>query len=213
MSLIVYADASSPDCYLASGRADALAAALGRLLLPGEALPFRLPALRPNTQASVSAYAEAYGTSAAGDVRRLLFTLYWQDGVNIGNPEMLRGPLAGPILRAGSTADALRESGYAVAMNRGPVTLEAYRRIRSWRAEWQGLGCPALPVVLTEGATLSGGDALRRLGKNVTYAQAAVRPSLPDPRRYPTVADRPPAGWVSETGGRWRATYRLTGAR
>ena len=49
-------------------------------------------------------------------------------------------------------------------VDRGPVTTAAYRRIRAWRTEWQELGSPALPVLLVEGATLHGADALRRLG-------------------------------------------------
>ncbi|HEY5335726.1 MAG TPA: DsbA family protein [Mycobacteriales bacterium] len=249
MSLIMYADVSSPECYLASRRTDALSAAqvrvdwraveqaprlpvagerlsdtgretladrldaVDRLLLDHETLPRLLPQFRPNTLASVSALAEVYDSAVADDVRRLLFSLYWQDGLDVGSPEVLRRPLAGAILRSGSPGDALLESGYAVTMNRGPVTVEAYRRVRAWRTEWAALGNLELPVVLTGGATLSGPDALRRLGKEVAYAQADVEPSLPDPRRYPPVADRPPGGWVSETGGRWRRTYRTTGAR
>jgi len=187
-------------------------AALDALLLPGESLPWTEPAVVPKTEAAVSAYAEAYGAGVADDVRRLLFQLYWLGGADIGNPNVLRAPLAGPILRSHSSAGPLHESGYAVSVDRGPITTDAYRRIRSWRTEWQELGSPALPIVLTAGATLSGTDALRRLGKEIGYVDAQVDPQLDDPRRYPSISDRPSASWVSQIGGRWRNTYRLTGA-
>lgn len=247
MSIVVYADFTCPDCYLAAHRADALAAAdvpidfraverrpdlpvggvcssaadqdaltaryntLQELLLPGEYLPWSLPLLTPKSEAAVSAYAEVYGSPVAGDARRLLFQLYWREGADIGNPNVLRNPLAGAILRSGSDADPLCQIGYAVNFDRGPITTGAHRRIRSWRAEWDELGRPAMPVVLVGGATLSGVEALRRLGKELTYADADVDPQLPDPRRYPHVVGRPSAAWVSQIGGRWRNVYRPGG--
>lgn len=247
MSIVVYADFTCPECYLAARRADALAAAevpvdfrgiehrpelpvtglrlsaadqdaliarfgvLQDLLLTGEQLPWSLPPLTPKSEAAVSAYAEAYGSPVAREVRRLLCELYWREGADIGNPNVLRSPLAGPFLRSGSHADPLRRIGYAVTVDRAPITTEAYRRVRSWRAEWRDLGSPRLPVLLVGGATLSGIDALRRLGKEITYAGADVDPELPEPRRYPHVVGRPSAAWVSQTGGRWRSVYRPGG--
>jgi hypothetical protein len=187
--------------------------ALGDLLLPGERLPFRMPALAPKTEASISAYAEAYGTQVGDDVRRLLFELYWLQGCDIGSPTVLRNPLAGPILRAGSDAEPLRESGYAVSVAGGPITSAAHRRISSWRAEWQQLGSPTLPVVLSGGAALSGIDAVRRLGKEIANVGAKAEPALDDPRRYPRITGRPPKSWVSQIGGRWRNVYMPTGAQ
>jgi 2-hydroxychromene-2-carboxylate isomerase len=244
VNLVVYADFSSPDCYLASRRVDALAACgvaidwravegspltqvsghrlpaaeqeaiterfrvLDGLLLPGETLPWSMPTAVPKTEAAVSAYAEADLGGVGDDVRRLLFELYWLRGSDIGNPVVLRSPLTGPILRARSDAAPLREAGYAVSVDRGPITAAAYRRIGSWRAEWQSLGSPRLPVLLVGGATLGGLDALRRLGKEITYVGAALEPELDDPRRYPQVAVRPSAAWVSQIGGPWRNVYR-----
>lgn len=244
MSLVVYADFSCPDCYLAARRADILASAgvrvdwravecrprlpiagvrrtdveeqhlrlrfaeLADLLLPGETLPWVLPATVPKTEAAVSAYAEAYGSPVTDDVRRLLFDLYWNEAADIGSPTVLRTPLAGPMLRAGSSADPLRQIGYAVSVDRGPITTAAYRRIREWRAEWLALDGPALPVVLVDGATLHGEDALRRLGKEIVYANATLAPQMDDPRRYPAVLGRPSQAWVSQIGGRWRNVYR-----
>lgn len=243
MSLIVYADFDSPACYLASRRADVLAAdrpvdwravevrpdrsvlgvaasaddrsalavrfkALEALLLSGERLPWAMPAAVPKTEAAVSAWAQVYGSAVAGDVRRLLFELYWRQGADIGNPNVLRTPLAGPMLRSGVDADPVRECGYAVAVNRGPITGVAHRRIRDWREEWQALGRPELPVVLVDGATLSGLDAVRRLGKEIAYVGADVDIVLADARRYPAVEGEPSRSWVSQIGGRWSTLYR-----
>lgn len=47
----------------------------------------------------MSGYAEAYGAGVAEDVRRLLFRTYWIEDADIGDPRVLRTPLAGPILR------------------------------------------------------------------------------------------------------------------
>jgi hypothetical protein len=245
MTLIVYADFSSPECYLASRRADVLAAAgvpvdwraveqrsdlpvtgirmpadalqavstqfaeMDGVLMPGERLPWTMPGFVPKTEAAVSAYAEAHDSKADGDVRRLLFALYWREGADIGSPTVLRTPLAGPILRADVDADPLRQVGYAVSVDRGPITTGAYQRIRAWRRQWQALGSPPLPVLLVDGATLIGLDALRRLGKQIAYVDADVDPQLPDPRRYPEADGQPSSAWVSQIGGRWRNLYRL----
>ena len=246
MSLVVYGDFTSPECYLAARRCDALAAAgvpaefravehrtdpavtgacppavdqdaltarfraLQDLLLPGELLPWTMPPLIATSAAAVSAYAAVSDTPVAGEVRRLLFDLYWRDGTDIGNPNLLRAPLAGPVLRSGSESDPLRQVGYAVHVDGGPVTTDAWRRIRAWRTEWHELGNPALPVLLVEAATLHGADALRRLGKELTYAGADVAPVLPDPRRYAGERVQPSPFWVSWIGGRWRTGYRTT---
>jgi len=181
------------------------------LQLPGEHLPWSPPTFTPKSEASVSAYAEAYRSPAASDVRRLLFELYWREGADIGSPNVLRKPLAGPILRCGSDADPLRQIGYAVSVGRSPITTGAVRRVRAWRAEWRDLGRSELPVVCVDGATLSGIAAVRRLGKDIAGAGVKVDPDLPDPRRYPHVAGRPSATWISQIGGRWRAAYRPGG--
>lgn len=187
-------------------------AELDALLLPGETLPRAVPTSAPNTEAAVVAYAEAYGTAVADEVRRLLFDLLWRDGADIGSPNVLRTPLAGPMLRANSGPDSARQTGYAVSISRGPITTNAYRRMADWRAEWQQHGSPALPVVLVDGATLLGVDAVRRLGKEIVYGGVEVNPELADPRRYPAVEGRPSAAWVSQIGGRWRHLYKVAGS-
>jgi len=185
---------------------------LDALLLPGESLPRIPPAFAPNTEAAVSAFAEAYGTVVADDVRRLLFDLYWAQGADIGDPNVLRTPLCGPMLRANAGSDSMRQVGYAVSVSRGPITTDAYRRINAWRDEWRHLDSPSLPVVLGDGATLVGVDAVRRLGKEIVYRGVDVSPDLGDPRRYPAVEGKPSLAWVSQVGGRWRHVYKLAGA-
>jgi len=245
VSVIVYADFSSPEDYAASRRVDALRAAgvpvdwraveaapdlsrvavpvspavkadltvrvdrLRSMLLPGETLPATIPSLIPRTRATVSAYAEAYGADVPDDVRRVLFELYWRDGVDIGAPAALYGPLVGPMLRGRSDVDPVRDHGCAVAVTGDPVSTAAYRRIRAWRQEWQALGEPLLPVLLTDGAQLSGPDVFERLGKTLVAHGADPNPMLADPRRFPSLPVRPDPGWLSEIGGQWRNALHL----
>ncbi|HEY8471118.1 MAG TPA: DsbA family protein [Natronosporangium sp.] len=186
--------------------------AVAELLLPGEELPWEQPELVPNTEAAISGYAEAYGTPVAGDVRRLLFSAYWVDGVDIGDPAALRTRLAGPILRARSTADPLRESGFAVSGNRGPITTEAWRRIREWRDEWTWLGTGIVPTLVEpDRAPVTGAAALRRLADELIRVGAKLDPDLPDPARYPEVPLRPPKTWLSGVGGPWARAWMRPG--
>lgn len=183
-------------------------AELARQLLPGERLPWQMPTSLPKTEAAVSGYAEASGAGVADDVRRLLFAMYWTERADIGDPNVLRTPLAGPILRGTSTSDPLRQAGYAVSVGRGPITTDAYRRIRSWQREWQQLGLQRLPALVDGAVTLTGMDALRRLGKELTYIDAAPQPALQNPRHYPELSVHPSAAWASQTGQRWSYTRR-----
>lgn len=239
MELIVYADFSSPLCYLASSRVDALRAAgidvdwravertpslratsrrldsasrpaldaelaeALHMLLPDEQLTWTMPDFVPNTEAAVAGYAEAYGAGVADDVRRLLFRAYWCRNVDIGDPEKLRKPLVGPILRGHSTSDPLRLHGYAVSINRGPITTSAWRRIRAWRDEWSTLGADAMPVLVENGLPMSGPDVPRHLAKMISQLDAPLDPEFPEPERYPLPRVRPPAWWATQAGGKW----------
>lgn len=197
------------------GLREQLAERLGRLtdeLLPGEILPATIPAIVPRTTATVSAYAEAYGAQVPDDVRRVLFELYWRDGVDIGNPAALYGPLVGPMLRGITDVDPVRDHGCAVAVTGDPVSTAAYRRIRRWRTEWHDLGGLPLPLVLVDGAQLSGLDAVERLGKEVAAVGADPNPTLPNPYRYPSPSVRPDRGWLSEFGGQWRNALHVADA-
>jgi hypothetical protein len=84
------------------GNRSAVERALGdarALLRPGEQLPAAVPALLPKTRAAVSAYAEACGAEVRDEIRRLLFSAYWEGGVDIGNPLVLHTLLAGAFMR------------------------------------------------------------------------------------------------------------------
>jgi len=125
VSLIVFADFSCPECYLASRRV----AVLEDLLLPGERLPWTDPPVLARTEAA---------------------------------------------------------------------------------AQWGELGGPELPVLLVGGATLHGLDAVRRLGKEIAYVQAALEPSTPPP--VSGAAVRPGPAWTSRVGDPWRSDYLLAGS-
>lgn len=180
-------------------------------LLPGEDPPWRTPDLAPKTEAAVSGYAEAYGAGVAADVRRLLFAAYWVDGANIGDPEVLRARLAGPILRGHSIAVPLRDFGYAVSVNRGPITTTAWHRIRAWRDEWSRLGPVTLPTLVEDGRLpVTGRAVLRHLEREIIARRVEFGLDLPDPARYPEMAVRPSREWVSQVGGPWSHAWRAS---
>jgi hypothetical protein len=167
-----------------------------------------MPARQPRTEAAVTALAEAVGAGVGDDVRRLLYGLYWTDGADIGNPNTIRIPLAGAIRRGRSAVSALHESGYGVAPDRGPVSTAGWRRLHEWREDYRALGEPQLPVVLVDGATLTGLDALRRLGKELVYTDAPRTAPGENPRRYPELGVHPGVHWVSQIGGPWLTVHR-----
>ncbi|MFN2321144.1 MAG: hypothetical protein ABR500_15900 [Dermatophilaceae bacterium] len=70
----------------------------------------------------MSAYAEAVVAGVADHVRALLFRSHWVHNEDIGNPDVLRGLLALPILHGRSLAAVHSESGYAVSISGGPLT-------------------------------------------------------------------------------------------
>lgn len=163
------------------------------LLLPGEQLPSRAPVVLPTTAPAVAGYAEAVGAGVADAVRGLLFDAYWLHGADIANPEVLRRLLAAPIRRGHSTAWPLRDSGYAVTLAGGPVTTQAYYRIRDWQDSWRQLGAGTLPVLTEAGSTLTGAQALSRLGDAVHEQSTAPRgTAAAGPSRLPVAAA--PAG-------------------
>lgn len=191
--------------------------AMGDLQIPGEELAWSLPAFGINTRGAVAGYAEAWGAGVADDVRRLLVAAYWERGLDIGNPEVLRRLLVGPILRGHSTSVPLGEFGLAVSPSRGPITMGAFRRIREWSSQWQAHAAaipplaPALGLVLVVDGSLpvSGETALRRLEKEIDRAGAALDPALPDPGRFPPVVDAPDLPWISANGGHQRHAWMV----
>ncbi|MEO8556766.1 MAG: DsbA family protein [Actinomycetota bacterium] len=187
------------------------------LLRPGERLPAAAPAMVPKTEAAISAYAEACGAEVSGEIRRLLFTAYWEDGVDIGNPAVLHTLLASTFMRGTATSDPIRRFGYAVSVSRGPITSQAWRLIRSWRQDWQALGTPDLPTLWDGTRAQSGEHALRKLAAEVD--QAPKPRGAPDSSgsgarvesgwRPPTTV-RPPATWVSQIGDPWQRAFRMS---
>ena len=187
------------------------------LLRPGEQLPLAVPAMVPKTQAAVSAYAEACGAEVGDEIRRLLFTAYWVDGMDIGNPEVLLTLLGGTFMRGKAISEPIREWGFAVAVTRGPITSRAWRLIRDWNQEWQALGRPELPSLRDATRIQSGERALGQLADEVS--QAPMPGDAPDgggPRvnvvsgwRPPTTV-HPPATWVSQVGDPWARALRMS---
>lgn len=181
------------------------------LCLDGEELPLALPHLQPRTEAAAAGLAEAVGVGMEDDVRRLLFSAYWVHGTNIGDPEVLRGLLVGPILRGHGGADPLHESGYAVSVSGGPITTSAYRRIQDWRWGWAQSGSATTPTVVADGRVIVGVDALHHLGERVRHlgrVGAQRRHHGAEPvadLASPSVC--PQAQWVSTVGGPWSRSY------
>ena len=197
--------------------ADRAVADARALLRPGERLPVAGPALVPKAQAAVSAYAEGCGAEVGDEIRRLLFTAYWVDGIDIGNPEVLDTLLGGTFMRGKATSEPLREWGFAVTVTGGPITTRAWRLIRDWNQEWQVLGRPELPSLWDASRIQSGERALGQLTDEVS--QAPMPGDAPDgagPRvnvvsgwRPPTTV-HPPASWVSQVGDPWRRMLRMS---
>lgn len=145
--------------------------AVRALLLPGEHLPARPPVFVPHTGPAVAGYAEAVGAGVGDQVRRLLFDAYWQEGADIGLPEVLRRLLQAPLQAGTSAVRPVRDSGYAVTLTGGPITTDAYRRTRAWQQRWLTTGTGALPALAADGTATHGPAAL--------VALAALSPAGP----------------------------------
>lgn len=162
----------------AAGQAelDAEVRAARQWLSPDEELPVGTLSLLPRTEAAVSAYAEAVGAGVGDEVRRLLFDAYWLRSLDIGSPEVLRTLLAEAMRSGHSASFTVRESGYAVSTNRGPITLAAYRRVSAWRCSWNELGTQTTPTLVAGNRVLAGNDALQWLasGPGRTTASGAA---------------------------------------
>jgi hypothetical protein len=126
----------------ATDRVTALRAELGRVqqhLLPGEVLPHVPGGPVPFTGAATAAYAEAYAAQVAAPVRRLLFESFWQRGVDLNAPKVVRTLLVDEMRQCASDVELLSLWGYAIDQTGGPITGSGWRTMRSWRAEWDGL--------------------------------------------------------------------------
>jgi hypothetical protein len=182
---------------------------------PDESVPQAPPELLPKTEAAVSAHAEAVGAGVADQVRRRLFAAYWEDGINIGDPEVLRTLLAGDFIRGHATSDPVRRFGYAVAMTRAPITTAAWRRIKQSKERWGSLRQAELPTVIEGSIVFSGPRACEYLGVRVARHRRspAARPWLVA-RDIPISvgAVHPPATWLTQVGDPWQRESRLSSA-
>lgn len=183
----------------------------------GEEVPNEVPSLLPKTEAAISAFAEADAAGVSDEVRRRLFTAYWVDGINIGDPERLRNLLATSFMLGHATCDAIREFGYAVAMTRSPLTGAAWRLIRDWRRQWLELSPEQLPLpVLRSGSrTESGAAALQWLGdlldeRQISRSALVTRELGPGSSSADlSVTVAPPPTWTSQVGDPWCRAGRM----
>ncbi|MEO6790071.1 MAG: hypothetical protein ABI187_03815 [Ornithinibacter sp.] len=156
--------------------------------IPGEVLPGRSPSFLASTRAAVAGYAEAYGAGVAERARRELFRAYWVRGLDIGNPEVLRGVLGDTIRNGTSSSQPLHDWGYAVTSARGPITTVAFHLIRDWHHQWSELGSPRAPLLVADdGSTAAGGEVLAECERLV-----AGRPA--DGHELPALAPRQLSG-------------------
>jgi hypothetical protein len=164
--------------------------------LPGEPTGWAAPAVVPWSEPAVSAHAEAVRAGIGDHVRHQLFRSYWQDRLDIGNPDVLRHLLAVPFLHGSSPCDVVVHHGYAVAIGGAPVSTAAWRLAREWRGEWARLGRPELPVVVDEDTTYKSFEAVEHLGSRVragdplpTTAGNPFRlPPMPLPAQHRSIA-------------------------
>jgi len=210
--------AAGDPLFTAGGPADhlyVLAAGQAKLAQPTPSGQEVVVDLVPKTQAAVSAYAEGCDAEVGDEIRRLLFTAYWVDGMDIGNPELLFALLGGSIMRGKATSEPIREWGFAVTVTEGPITTRARRLTRGWNQEWQALGRPVLPN-LSDGARVqSGKRALMQFADEVNQVPegasdaGASRAGFSSGWRPPTTV-RPPTTWVSQVGDPWARTLRMS---
>lgn len=135
-------------------------------LLPGEPYPYVLKGHVPFTGAATSAYAEACVAEVATSVRRKLFDAFWQDGVDLGDPRVLRAMLADDFYESASPSEPVWRWGLAVDVTGGPISNEAWHLVRDWRSQWEELG-GTVPTVIVGERAIVGVAAVDWLGTQV----------------------------------------------
>jgi hypothetical protein len=192
-----------PDDETQAARERELAAVLATVRpgepLPEGALPQHVPPNLPSTGAAVTAYAEAFNAGVGDVVRRLLFSAYWRDGTDLGNLNVLRALLLGPVQhmiaarhdyarpkpwpveRWAGDATVVPWTGNVISVAGGAITAEGERLVRRWRADRQVLEAPACLTLLTaSGEVLSGAAALDPLLLPESLLTAATVGASPD---------------------------------
>ncbi|MDC5696702.1 DsbA family protein [Intrasporangium calvum] len=135
-------------------------------LQPGETLPHSANGHVPFTAAATSAYAEAYASDVARVVRRRLFDAFWEDGLDLNDPRLLRPLLATDLRGAPSTCEQVWRWGHACDVTGGPLSGAAWHLVRDWRSQWRQLG-RTVPTVRAGGLTIVGVEAVDWLGEQV----------------------------------------------
>ncbi len=138
-------------------------------VLPGERVPHAFTGPVPFTAAATAAYAECVVAGQAPAGRHILFEAFWLHGADLNNARVVRDLLADVLRGSPSRSELVRLWGYAVDVTGGPITSEAWRLVRDWRKEWQGLGQEVVPALsIGSGSWVHGADALDGLGREVT---------------------------------------------
>lgn len=183
-------------------------------LLPGEELPVDLGELVPFTEAAQSAYAEAYVAGRAEEVRRILFQALWIHHLDVNDPEVLRTLLCDVLVGSDSPSEVVRETGMVPSMTRGPISTQAWQRLRTWSRQWQQLRSTQTPVLLLNGhEPLVGRGAVDWLGAQLSLqglgsTGIANEDGEPAPRRR-AAGFLPDPSWMSIDGGHWLREYQL----
>jgi hypothetical protein len=175
------------------------------LTLPGEQVPAGPPALVSNTEAAVSAYAEAVSDGIADELRGSLFGAIWAQGLNLSSPHEVRRlvtdlmwpqedvavRLASPdfpslLLRDTDMTRIVRRSGGTVALNGVPLTTTGWQRVRQWRREWLALPSQVTPAVI-------GADHIVRPGVEGLRYLAGLAGAAGPPASLPAQAGTAPS--------------------
>lgn len=163
------------------------------LVQPGEEFPASVPPVVSNTQAAVSAYAEAVTDGIQDELRRALFDVIWVRQQHLSNaydvrtvitgitrpPQPVRPWLGVELPRPGfgdpRPLHMTRVLGGSIGFTGAPLTTTGWRRVQRWRQEWLALGAPELPAVVDPaGVVLAGARGLAYL-----TGLATGRPAVP----------------------------------
>lgn len=166
--------------------------------LPGDRPDDDLPHVKPFGLPPVSAYAEAVVAGVGDHVRHLLFSSFWMNHQDIGNPDLLRRLLAVPMIRGRSHIRVHAGQGYAVAIGGGPVTTDAWRLIRQWHTGFAGADGQELPVVTDGSLVLSGYAAVEHLSERV--GDQRIPPAVPNPFELPPLSVSAQRRWADRPG-------------